>query len=328
MKKAEKGSTIMKRISIFTPCYNEEANVFEMYKKVTEIMQSLPQYEYEYVFIDNHSSDNTPNILRQIAEEDKRVKVIFNLRNFGPSRSGSYGFFQTTGDASLCLACDFQDPPELIPEFLKKWEEGYKVVWGQKSGSKESKLMYLTRKLYYKIVKMLADSEQYDNVTGFGLYDKEVMDLFRKCEDPTPNFRNLVGEFGYKIAFISYLQPERKGGKSSYNFFRYLNVAITSVVTTSRVPLKLATIIGFIIAVISFVIGLVYLILKIFFWNSFTIGMAPMVLGVFFIGAIQLLFIGVLGEYISEILNRLMKRPMVVEEERLNFEYTFSDKKS
>ncbi len=309
----------MKKISLFTPCYNEEGNVYALYRKVTEVMKQLPQYSYEYIFIDNHSTDKTPDILRKIALEDKRVKVIFNIRNFGPSRSGSYGFYQTEGDVSICLACDFQDPPELIPEFIKKWEEGYKVVWGKKTGAAENRIMYGIRCLYYKIIKKFAESEQYENVTGFGLYDREVMDLFRQMNDPTPNFRNLVGEFGYSVAMVEYFKPERKSGKSSYNFFRYYNDAINSLVVTSRAPLRMATFIGLVTAAVSFVIGIVYLLLKIFFWNSFDIGQAPLVCGFFFLGAIQLIFLGVIGEYIGEILARQMNRPLVIEKERMNF---------
>lgn len=310
----------MKKLSLFTPCYNEEENVYSLYKKVTEVMQELPQYEYEYVFIDNNSSDNTQAVLRKIADEDKRVKVIFNVKNFGPSRSGSYGFFQTTGDASICLACDFQDPPELIPEFIKKWENGFKVVWGRKSGSAENKIMYLIRCLYYKIIKNLAEEEQYENVTGFGLYDKEVMEHMRNAKDPTPNFRNLVSDLGYEVGFVEYIQPKRERGKSSYNFLRYLNIAINSLINTSRMPLRLATLFGAIVSGICFLIGIVYLILKIIFWNSFYIGMAPLLIGIFFIGGIQILFIGIVGEYVGEILARVMNRPMVIEKERINFE--------
>ena len=310
----------MKTISLFTPCYNEEGNVYALYKKVTEVMKNLPEYEYEYIFIDNASTDNTQSILRKIASEDKRVKVIFNVRNFGPSRSGSYGFFQTSGDVSICLACDFQDPPELIPEFIRKWEEGYKVVWGKKLDSEESKLMYAFRLLYYKIVKSMAESEQYDNVTGFGLYDKEVMDLLRNSNDPTPNFRNLIGEYGYEVGMVEYHQPKRKAGKSSYNFFKYYSVAVNSLITTSRIPLRVATFLGTIVAGLSFAVGVVYFVLKLIFWNSFSFGIAPLVSGLFFLGAVQLLFIGVLGEYIGEILVRQMNRPLVVEKERINFE--------
>ncbi len=310
----------MKTISLFTPCYNEEGNVYALYKKVTEVMKNLPEYEYEYIFIDNASTDNTQSILRKIASEDKRVKVIFNVRNFGPSRSGSYGFFQTSGDVSICLACDFQDPPELIPEFIRKWEEGYKVVWGKKLDSEESKLMYAFRLLYYKIVKSMAESVQYDNVTGFGLYDKEVMDLLRNSNDPTPNFRNLIGEYGYEVGMVEYHQPKRKAGKSSYNFFKYYSVAVNSLITTSRIPLRVATFLGTIVAGLSFAVGVVYFVLKLIFWNSFSFGIAPLVSGLFFLGAVQLLFIGVLGEYIGEILVRQMNRPLVVEKERINFE--------
>ena len=310
----------MKTISLFTPCYNEEGNVYALYKKVTEVMKNLPEYEYDYIFIDNASTDNTQSILRKIASEDKRVKVIFNVRNFGPSRSGSYGFFQTSGDVSICLACDFQDPPELIPEFIRKWEEGYKVVWGKKLDSEESKLMYAFRLLYYKIVKSMAESVQYDNVTGFGLYDKEVMDLLRNSNDPTPNFRNLIGEYGYEVGMVEYHQPKRKAGKSSYNFFKYYSVAVNSLITTSRIPLRVATFLGTIVAGLSFAVGVVYFVLKLIFWNSFSFGIAPLVSGLFFLGAVQLLFIGVLGEYIGEILVRQMNRPLVVEKERINFE--------
>ena len=311
----------MKKISLFTPCYNEEGNVYELYKKVTEVMATIPEYDYEYVFIDNHSEDKTPSILRKIAAEDKRVKVIFNVRNFGPSRSGCYGFFQTNGDASICLACDFQDPPELIPEFIKKWENGYKVVWGRRYASKDKNpLLRLCRNLYYSLVKTMASSEQYENVTGFGLYDREVMGYLRAANDPTPNFRNMIGDFGYEVAFVEYDQPQRKSGKSSYNFFRYLNVALTSIITTSKLPLRFATFCGFFIASLSFIIGVVYLVLKLIFWNHFPAGIAPILIGVFFMGSMQMIFIGIVGEYIGEILTRQMKRPMVIEAERLNFD--------
>lgn len=310
----------MKKISLFTPCYNEEGNVYELYQKVTEVMKKLPQYSYEYVFIDNHSTDKTPEILKKIASEDSRVKVIFNISNFGPSRSGSYGFYQTTGDVSICLACDFQDPPELIPEFIKKWEEGYKVVWGKKTGAAESKLMYGIRCLYYKIIKMFADSKQYENVTGFGLYDKEVMDLFRKMNDPTPNLRNLVGEFGYEVGMVEYYKPERKSGKSSYNFFRYYIVAINSLVVTSRTPLRIATFMGIAVAGLSFFATLIYVIVSLLLDNCFSVGYVLLACGLFFFGGVQLFFLGILGEYVGEILVRQMNRPLVIEQERVNFE--------
>ena len=315
----------MKKISLFTPCYNEEGNVNAMYEKVTEVMKQLPEYSYEYVFIDNCSTDRTPEILRKIAAKDKRVKVIFNLKNFGPSRSGSYGFFQTTGDVSICFACDFQDPPELIPEFVRKWEQGSKVVWGKKAGSDESRFMYAIRCLYYKIIKGLAENEQYENVTGFGLYDKEVLDLLREYAGPTPNFRNMISEFGYPIDFIEYHQPKRKSGRSSYNVFKYLNVALNDMVNTSKLPLRLATCAGAVIAVISFIIAMFYLVLKLLYWDSYDIGMATVVIGIFFIGAVQIMFIGIVGEYVGEILSRMSRKPMVVEKERLNFDVKDTD---
>lgn len=310
----------MKKISLFTPCYNEEGNVYEMYKRVTEVMKTLPQYEYEYILIDNCSTDNTPNILRKIASEDKRIKVIFNLKNFGPSRSGSYGFFQTSGDVSICFACDFQDPPELIPEFVSKWEQGNKVVWGQKDGSDESRMMYAIRCLYYKVIKGMAENEQYENVTGFGAYDKEVVDLLKKYAGPTPNFRNMISEFGYSVEFVKYHQPKRKAGRSSYNLFRYLNIAINDMVNTSKLPLRMATCAGAIVAVVSFIIAIFYLILKLIYWDVYDIGIATLVIGMFFIGAVQIMFIGIVGEYVGEILSRMSDKPMVIELERLNFD--------
>ena len=315
----------MKKISLFTPCYNEEGNLYEMYSRVTEVMKKLPQYEYEYVFIDNCSTDNTPAILRKIAAEDKRVKVIFNMKNFGPSRSGSYGFFQTSGDVSICFACDFQDPPELIPEFVKKWEEGSKVVWGKKEGSDESKIMYAVRCLYYKIIKGISDNEQYENVTGFGLYDREVVELLKKYAGPTPNFRNMISEFGYPITFIEYHQPKRRSGHSSYNLFKYMNIALNDMVNTSKLPLRLATFIGAIVAFVSFLIALFYLVMKLVFWDSYDIGMATLVIGLFFFGAVQIMFVGIVGEYVGEILSRMSVKPMVIEKERLNFDEEADD---
>lgn len=309
-----------KKISLFTPCYNEKDNIMPLYEKVTEIMKTIPEYDYEYVIIDNCSEDGTDEILRKIAKNDKRVKVIFNIKNFGPSRSGSYGFFQTSGDCSICFAADFQDPPELIPEYIKKWEAGNKVVWGKKISSDEKASMFRVRKLYYKLIKKLSDNEQYENVTGFGLYDKEVMGYLRKYSGPTPNFRNMISEFGYKVEFIEYHQPVRRAGKSSYTFFKYLNVAINDVVNTSKVPLRLGTYIGAIIAFFSLLVAIFNIILKLMYWDSYNAGMASLTAGIFFFSAVQIMFIGIVGEYVGEILNRMNKHPMVVEKERLNFE--------
>jgi glycosyltransferase involved in cell wall biosynthesis len=318
----------MKRISLFTPCFNEEANIEALYSKVLEIMSGLPQYDFEYVIIDNCSEDRTPQILKSIAKKDKRVKIILNNRNFGPTASGSYGFFHTTGDCAICFAADFQEPPEMIPEFVKKWEEGYKVVWARKTQSEESGLMFKIRKLYYKIIKDYADYPQYENVTGFGLYDREVVKRLRETNDPEPNFRNLVGYYGYEVAFIDFVQPKRRAGKSSYNFVKYFSVALHSLITTSTMPLHFCCSLGFLTAGLCFVIGLIYLILKLIYWNSFRIGYAPMLLGTFFIGGIQLIFIGVIGHYIAEVMRRQMNRPLVVEKARFNFDETNADKKT
>lgn len=310
----------MKKISILVPCYNESGNVRNMYEAITSVMKKVKNYDYEQLYIDNCSGDNTWEILKDIAAHDKKVKVIENEANFGPGRSGSYGMYQTTGDASICLACDFQDPPELIPRFIKKWEEGYKVVWGRKTGSKENKLMYGIRTIYYKIIKALSSVEQYEQVTGFGLYDKEVVTRMKNSGEPSPIFRNLVADYGYRIGFVDYYQPERKNGKSSYNFFSYFDTAMQSLINTSKIPLKLAMFIGALISGISFIIALIYLILKLIYWNRFIAGAAPIVIGIFFLGGVQLLFLGIIGEYVGEILTRVTNRPLVVEHERLNFD--------
>lgn len=309
-----------KMISLFTPCYNEEENIDLLYSEVKKVMDQLTQYDFEYVLIDNASADRTVEKIKAIAEQDSRVKLIVNQKNFGPGRSGAYGFMQTTGDVSICFAADLQDPPALIPEFLKKWEEGYKVVWGRKDGDEEKGLIRFCRKMYYKIIQDFSSEQQYANVSGFGLYDREVMDLIRDVQDPIPNFRHLIADFGYEVGFVDYVKPNRIHGKSSYNFWRYYNTAMDSLISTSTVPLRLATMIGFVLAMITFIIGLFYLIFKLFFWNSFSVGSAPMLIGTFFIGSILLFFIGLVGEYVGSVLIRVTKRPLVVEKERVNFE--------
>ena len=309
-----------KLVSLFTPCYNEEGNIDLLYGEVRKVMDSLTQYDFEYILIDNASTDHTVEKIKAIAAEDPRVKLIVNQKNFGPGRSGAYGFMQTTGDVSICFAADLQDPPEMIPAFLEKWENGAKVVWGRKKGDEEKRLIRTCRKMYYRIIQKFADEEQYANVSGFGLYDREVMDLIREVQDPIPNFRNLIADFGYKVEFIDYKKPNRIHGKSSYNFWRYYNTAMDSLISTSSSPLRLATFFGFILSLITFGVGLVYLVLKLIFWNSFDIGQAPMLIGIFFIGSILLFFIGLVGEYVGAVLTRVTRRPLVVEKERVNFD--------
>ncbi|MBF1197715.1 MAG: glycosyltransferase family 2 protein, partial [Fusobacterium periodonticum] len=273
----------MKKISIFSPCYNEELNLEMLYNRITNVMEKLKdKYDYEIVIIDNKSKDNSRKVLRKLAEKDKRVKVIFNTRNFGPGRSGAHGFFQTTGDASIALAADLQDPPELIPEFLKKWEEGYKVVWGQKTESEESKVMFFIRKLYYKIIGKFSENKQIDNITGYGLYDKKVVEQLKNEKNPHPNFRYSVTDFGYDVSLVTYKQNKRLHGKSSYNFFRYLDTAISALISTSRFPLRLITYCGFLLSGFCFLSGLYYLIKKILYWDSFQLGLAPLIVAVLF----------------------------------------------
>ncbi len=309
----------MKHISIMTPCYNEEGNIRNIYQAVKEQFGRLPQYTYEHIFIDNYSTDRSREILRELAEQDKNVKVILNARNFGPNRSGSYGMLQGTGDALICIVCDLQDPPEMIPTFLQKWEEGYKVVLGQKTGSRENPLMFQIRKLYYKIMELLSETEHLENVTGYGLFDKEVLDMIKWMDDPDPYIRGLVPQLGYKWCLVEYTQQKRTVGKSSYNFNRYFDFAITGLTHVSRKPLRLATMTGFILSGISFAIAIIYLIMKLVYWDSFQMGTAPILIGMFLLGSVQLAFIGIIGEYISAILTKVTKRPMVVEEERINF---------
>lgn len=309
----------MKHISVMTPCYNEEGNIINIYQAVKEQFDKLSQYTYEHIFIDNYSTDSSREILRDLASQDKNVKVILNARNFGPNRSGTYGMLQGTGDALICIVCDLQDPPEMIPKFLEKWEEGYKVVLGQKTKSKENPIMFQIRKLYYKIMSFLSETEHLTNVTGYGLFDK-VLDMIKWMDDPDPYIRGLVPQLGYKWCLVEYTQQERAIGKSSYNFSRYFDFAITGVVHVSRKPLRVATLLGFIMSVVSFCIALIYLIMKLVHWDSFIMGTAPILIGMFLLGSIQLAFIGVIGEYIGAILTRITKRPMVVEEERINFD--------
>lgn len=310
----------MKHISVMTPCYNEEGNIRNIYNAVKEQFDKMPQYTYEHIFIDNYSTDNSRKILRELAAEDSNVKVILNARNFGPNRSGSYGMLQGTGDALICIVCDLQDPPEMIPTFLQKWEEGYKVVLGQKTKSKENPLMFQVRKLYYKIMEKLSETEHLTNVTGYGLFDKEVLDMIKWMDDPDPYIRGLVTQLGYKWCLVEYTQQERTSGKSSYNFNRYFDFAITGLTHVSKKPLRIVTLVGLIMSAISFVIAIIYLVFKLVHWYEFDMGTAPILIGVFLLGSVQLACLGVIGEYIGAILTKVTKRPMVVEEERINFD--------
>lgn len=309
-----------KKITILNPCFNEEENVGLMYEAIKNIMSELPQYDYEHIFVDNCSTDRTFEILKKIAAKDRKVKVIENLRNFGPDRSGVNALYHASGDAVISLASDFQDPPQMIPQFIAKWEEGEKIVWGQRNSSDTNIVMQTVRKLYYKIINSISDCEEIEQCTGFGIMDREVIDWIKWINDPDPFLRNIIVDLGYKPCLLPYKQGKRIRGKSSYNIFRYVDTALLSMVTASKKPLRIATYIGGFTAFTSMVLGVVYLILKLCMWDQFDAGMAPVLIGMFFLGAIQLICIGIVGEYVGAVLTRVKKRPLAVEKEMLNFE--------
>ena len=311
----------MKKISVLVPCYNEEENVVPLSEAIIEqFTKELPSYDYEIVFIDNDSSDTTRVKLRKLCKENKKIKAIFNAKNFGQFNSPYYGMLQTTGDCTICMCCDFQDPPEMIPKLVHEWEEGAKIVSAIKTKSKENKLMRFFRTCYYKLIKKMSNVEQIEHFTGFGLYDKDFIDVLRDLKDPTPFLRGIVAELGFKRKEIPYEQQKRRAGKTHNNFYTLYDAAMLSFTSYTKVGLRIATIGGFIIGFISFVIAIVYLVLKLVNWDNFAMGNAPILIGVFVLGGIELFFIGLLGEYIMSINNRVMKRPLVIEEERINFD--------
>lgn len=315
----------MKRVSIVTPCYNEEGNIEELYERIRKVLEGLPQYAYEHIFIDNCSQDRTPQILRELANRDRRVKVIFNNRNFGHIRSPYHGLLQGRGEAVIVMASDLQDPPELIPEFLRLWEDNWKIVVGQKAKSEESPLFFAIRKVYYRLVNRLAEVELLENVTGFGLYDQAVVAQFRLLDDAYPYVRGLISELGYPVEKVVYTQPLRRRGVSANNFYTLYDIAMLGITSHSKVPLRLATMLGFAMSVLSFLLGLGYLVYKLLFWTRFDVGVAPLVIGMFFISSVQLFFIGLVGEYIGFIHTQVQHRPLVIERERLNWEFDFED---
>lgn len=311
----------MKKVSILIPCYNEEENVGPMSEAIVNLFSNeLTQYDYELIFIDNNSSDKTRDILRMICRNNKKIKAILNAKNFGQFNSPYYGMLQTTGDCTIEMVCDFQDPIELIPQYLEAWEEGYKIVIGIKTSSKENPIMYRLRSLYYKIIRKFSDVEQIEHFTGSGLYDKSFIEILRNLNDPTPFLRGIVAELGYKRKEIPYEQPQRRAGKTHNNFAKLYDAAMLSITSYTKVGLRICTFLGIICGSVSVIIGLIYLVLKLLYWNNFAAGMAPVLIGMFFLGAIQLLFIGFIGEYILSINQRVMNRPLVIEEERINFE--------
>jgi glycosyltransferase involved in cell wall biosynthesis len=307
-------------ISVMSPCYNEELNVEELYTQVRESMKALPGYTYEHIFIDNASTDGTVSILRSIAKRDKNVKVIVNTRNFGHIRSPQHALLQAKGMAVIALAADLQDPPSLIPDFVRKWEAGYKIVMGVKPASDENWVVFHLRKAYYNFLARIANIKLVKNFTGFGLYDREVVEGLRAMDDPYPYFRGLVADLGFEAAEIEFRQPKRKHGVTHNNFLTLYDMAMLGITSYSKVPLRLATMLGFFMAVVSFLVSLGYLITKLLNWNRFTFGLAPLLVGIFFLGSIQLLFIGIIGEYIGSIYTQVQHRPLVIEKERINFD--------
>jgi len=310
----------MKLISIVTPCYNEEANVEETYRQVKALFDSLGKYRYEHIFIDNASTDATAEILRRLAAKDPNVKVILNSRNFGHIRSPHHGVLQARGDAVVPLAADLQEPVELIPKFLEQWEEGHKVVMAVKSRSEESWLMFAVRKLYYKLINRLADVELVPNFHGYGLYDRAVIESIRQMDDPYPYARGMIAEIGFQPARVEYTQKARKRGITKNNFYTLYDMAMLGITSHSKVPLRLATMLGFLMSGLSLLVGLGYLIAKLVFWDRFSLGIAPLVVGLFLFASVQLFFIGILGEYIGAIHTQVVRRPLVIEKERINFD--------
>ncbi len=310
----------MKKISILIPCYNEEENVVPIANAIVEEMdKNLSSYDYEIVFIDNDSKDNTRPLLREICKRNPKIKAIFNAKNFGQFNSPYYGMLQTTGDCTIAMCCDFQDPVELIPQIVAEWEKGAMIVSCIKTASKENPIMRFLRSCYYKMIKKMSSVEQIEHFTGFGLYDKSFIEVLRNLKDPTPFLRGIVAELGFKRVNIEYTQAKRRAGKTHNNFFTLFDAAMLSFTSYTKVGLHLVTFAGMILSALSILAALVYLVLKLLYWDRFSAGFAPMIIGLFFLNAIELLFIGFVGEYVMSINTRVMNRPLVIEEERINF---------
>ncbi len=316
----------MKTISVVTPCFNEEGNVREVYQRVRSLMLGLGKYRYEHIFIDNASRDATFSVLSEIAATDSNVKVIRNARNFGHVRSPMHAILQSRGDAVIVLMSDLQDPPEVLAQLIEEWEKGVPIVIAVKHQSRESAPMFLIRKMFYRLVNRLSDDiETYENFTGFGLYDRQVIDLVRQFGDPYPYFRGMIAEIGLPHTEIQYEQQRRKSGKSKNNFYTLYDLAMLGITKLSKVPLRLVTFSGFAGSLFSLLGGVAYFAYKLMFWENFTVGVAPIAIGMFFLGSLQLLFMGIIGEYIGNIHTQVHNRPLVVERERLNFQYEPGD---
>lgn len=318
----------MKKISLLIPTYNEEENVVPLSEEIIKVFETqLRNYDYEIIFIDNDSKDKTRKLLEELGKTNSRIKAIFNAKNFGQFNSPYYGLCQTTGDATILLCADFQDPIDMIPKFVKEWENGYKIVIGIKTSSKENKIMYFLRSMYYKAIKKMSNVEQIEHFTGFGLYDKSFIEVLKNLNDPTPFLRGIVAELGFARKDIPYEQAKRRAGKTSNNFYRLYDAAMLSFTSYTKIGLRIATFLGFICSGLSILFAIAYLILKLIFWDNFPMGTAPMLIGVFLLGSVQLFFTGLIGEYIMNMNARIMNRPLVIEEKRINFEEDTEDTK-
>ncbi|MFR6101470.1 MAG: glycosyltransferase family 2 protein [Christensenellales bacterium] len=310
-----------KTVSILIPTYNEEENVWPLYKAIADVLQSKCQnYDYEILFIDNMSTDNTRAYLREICAQDKRAKAIFNVKNFGQFNSPFYGLRQTTGDCTILMCADFQDPVDLIPVFLQHWEEGYQIVCGVKTASQENPVMYKLRSMYYRLIKKFSSIDQIEHFTGFGLYDRSFVDVLRSLDDSTPFLRGIVAELGGKRKEVPYEQQKRRAGKTHNNLYTLYDAAMLSFTSYTKIGMRIAVFAGVFFSIVSFLIGLIYLILKLIYWDRFVAGQAPTIIVVSMMCSVLLAFMGFLGEYIAAINTRMMHRPLVVEEERINFE--------
>lgn len=309
----------MKTISVVSSCYNEEGNLREFHDRIVAVFKQLSGYAYEIIVADNCSTDSSREILRDLASQDRQFKVILNAGNFGHIRSPFNAIMQATGDAVVVLCSDLQEPPEMIPEFVKRWESGYQVVCGVKPKSRENPLMFQVRRFYYWLLASCADTPQIQNFTGFGLYDRRVIDALKKFHEPYPYLRGLVCEVGFRRTEIPFVQAERKHGKTKNNFFTLYDMAMTGFVNHTKLPLRLAAFVGFFLAFLSLLVAVGYFIYKLLFWQTFNLGLAPMVIGLFFFSSVQLIFIGIIGEYIGAVWTQVKNKPWVIEDERINF---------
>lgn len=313
----------MKKISIMIPCFNEEENIVQIGAACEkEIKEKLPNYDYEICYVDNASTDKTRELIEEVCSKNKKHKAIFNVTNFGQFNSPFHGICSLDGDCVIPVCADFQDPVEMIPVFVHEWEQGHKIVSGVKASSKENGFVYFLRSVYYKTIKKMSTVPMIEHFTGFGLYDKSFVKLLRELNDSLPFIRGIVAEYGegFNLKTVEYEQPQRRAGVTHNNFYTLYDAAMLSFTSYTKSGLRMMTFLGFGIGFIDIIVAIVYLVFKLLNWNEFAVGMAPMVIGMFGLGAIQLIFMGFMGEYLLNINTRTINRPIVVEEKRINFD--------